>query len=186
MELITTPDVYEPSDDSYLLADALKNYNLKGKYVLDIGTGTGILAIAAAQKNASVIATDINDKAIEIAKKNAALNGVKIEFRKSNLFEGINEKFDLIVFNSPYLPVETEKISNKILEKAWNDDGTVKRFFERVDTHLKDEGKFLLLLSSLTKISLERYAEKFMVKKVASKKMFFEEIFVVEGKKKKL
>jgi len=60
--------------------------------VLDIGTGTGILALVAAQKGASVIASDINDKAIEIAKKNAALNDVKIEFRKSDLFENIRIK----------------------------------------------------------------------------------------------
>ncbi len=184
MKLLTHPDVYEPSDDSYLLADVLKNYgNLEGKDVLDIGTGTGILALVAAQKGASVIASDINDKAIEIAKKNAALNDVKIEFRKSDLFENIKEKFDLIVFNSPYLPVN-DKI-NFLIEMAWNDDGTIEKFFEEVDAHLKDDGKFLILLSSLTKISPERYTEKFVMEKVASKKLFFEEIFVVEGKMKK-
>ncbi len=185
VELITHPDVYEPSDDSYLLADILKNYeNLEGKDVLDIGTGTGILAIIAAQKGASVSGADINDKALETAKKNAALNDVKIVFRKSDLFENINEKFDLIVFNSPYLPPETQGLSNKLLERAWNDDGTIEKFFEEVDAHLKDDGKFLILLSSLTKISLERYTEKFVMEKVTSKKLFFEEIFVAEGKMK--
>ncbi|CEG12044.1 conserved hypothetical protein [groundwater metagenome] len=185
VELITHPDVYGPSDDSYLLADILKNYDLEGKDVLDIGTGTGILAIIAAQKCASVSGSDINDKALEIAKKNAALNDAKIEFMKSDLFEGINEKFDLIVFNSPYLPPETQGFSNKILEKSWNDDGTIEKFFEEVDAHLKDDGKFLILLSSLTKISLERYTEKFVMEKVTSKKLFFEEIFVIKGKMKK-
>ncbi|MDI6730748.1 MAG: methyltransferase, partial [Candidatus Altarchaeum sp.] len=156
VKLITHPDVYEPSDDSYLLADILKNYkNLQYKDVLDIGTGTGILAIIAAQKGASVIGADINDKVLEIAKNNANLNNVKIEFRKSDLFENINEKFDLVVFNSPYLPVN-DKI-NGMIERAWNDDGTKEKFFEEINAHLKNDGKFLILLSSLTKISLERY-----------------------------
>ncbi|OQX18399.1 MAG: hypothetical protein BWK75_06690 [Candidatus Altiarchaeales archaeon A3] len=199
VELITHPDVYEPSDDSYLLADVLKNYeNLEGKDVLDIGTGTGILALIAAQKGASVIASDINDKAIELAKKNAALNDVifknevlkihersdwKVVFRKSDLFENINEKFDLIVFNSPYLPVN-DKI-NGVIERAWNDEGAIEKFFEEVDAHLKDDGKFLILISSLTKISLDKYAEKFVMNKIASEKLFFEEIFVIEGSIKK-
>ncbi|CEG13988.1 HemK related protein (fragment) [groundwater metagenome] len=50
---------------------------------------------------------------------------------------------------------------------------------------MKNDGKFLILLSSLTKISLERYTEKFVMEKVTSKKLFFEEIFVIKGKMKK-
>jgi len=201
IKLITSPEVYEPSDDSYMFVEVLKDYNdLEGYDVLDIGTGTGILAIIAAQKGASVIATDINENAIEIAKKNAMLNDVhersegKIEFIKSDLFENITKKFDVIFFNPPYLPINDnadDKInyrsykSGSLIEKAWNDNGAIVKFFGEVDAHLKSCGNFLILLSSLTKISLDKYKEKFRLRKIASKKLFFEEIFVLEGSTKK-
>jgi len=52
--------VYEPEDDSYMLLDALLSRDLEGKRVLDMGTGTGIIAIAAAQAGADVTAVDVN------------------------------------------------------------------------------------------------------------------------------
>ncbi|MCL2771190.1 MAG: peptide chain release factor N(5)-glutamine methyltransferase [Firmicutes bacterium] len=78
--------------------------------ILDIGTGSGILAITLAKeletfKNIEVkmVATDISKKALKVAKKNAKLHGVNIDFRISDIFESINEKFDVIVSNPPYI-----------------------------------------------------------------------------------
>jgi release factor glutamine methyltransferase len=87
--------------------------NLK---ILDIGTGSGIIAISLAKylKNSSVVAIDISQDAIDIAKKNASVNGVlnQIEFVLSNIFESLtnDNKFDIIVSNPPY--IRSEEIKN--------------------------------------------------------------------------
>jgi release factor glutamine methyltransferase len=80
------------------LIDKLKKEKLK---VIDCCTGSGVIAIEIAKNtNAKVIATDINETAIEIAKKNAKFHNVNIEFKKCNLF---NEKADILVANPPYV-----------------------------------------------------------------------------------
>ncbi|MFN3527642.1 MAG: HemK2/MTQ2 family protein methyltransferase, partial [Candidatus Altarchaeaceae archaeon] len=156
----------------------------KGDFCLDVGTGTGILAIELAKKGCKVIATDINEYALEIAKENAILNKVEnfIEFRKSDLFENVPEKFDLIVFNPPYLPVNDEGI----LEKAWAGGNfeTIIKFLNEVDKHLNENGRFEILISSLTKFDLNKFEKKFKFGIIASKKLFFEEIFVILGERK--
>ena len=86
---------------------------------LDIGTGSGAIAISLAKYcNINVTALDINNEAIEMAKKNASMNKVKnIEFIQSDIFEKINNKYDIIVSNPPY--IKTEDI--KTLEKNVKD-----------------------------------------------------------------
>jgi release factor glutamine methyltransferase len=101
-------DVYEPAEDTFLFAE---NLNVKeGELVLDVGTGCGLLGILAAKKASSVLAIDLNPYAIRCAKENSALNGVsnKISFVQASLFTALNPniKFNLILFNAPYLPSE--------------------------------------------------------------------------------
>ncbi len=71
---------------------------------LDLGTGSGILAIAAAAHSGSVMATDLNPRAREFCMFNTALNGVtNVEFREGNAFEPVRgERFDLILANPPF------------------------------------------------------------------------------------
>lgn len=81
------------------------------KYVLDLCTGSGAIAVSVAyhNNNVSVVASDISKKALQIAKENALINSVsnKIEFIESNMFDNIiNKKFDIIISNPPYV---TEK-----------------------------------------------------------------------------
>ena len=72
--------------------------------ILDIGTGSGAIAITLAKHlNSNVLATDISEKALEIAQKNAKRNNVKISFKQSNLFHHIKGKFDIIISNPPYI-----------------------------------------------------------------------------------
>ena len=80
------------------------------KKVLDIGTGSGVIAVSIAKyKDVDVLALDINKDALYMAKENARANGVdKVRFLQSNLFENVEEKFDMIVSNPPY--IETEEI----------------------------------------------------------------------------
>ena len=101
-------DVYEPAEDSFLFAE---NLDVKeGDQVLDVGTGCGLLGILAAKKAGGVVAVDLNPFAIRCARENSALNGAqdKMDFVQASLFSALNSgvRFDLILFNAPYLPSE--------------------------------------------------------------------------------
>ena len=179
----TSNDVYEPSDDSFLLADNL--IAKSGDFCLDVGCGSGILSVELAKRGCSVVAIDVNPKALELTARNARLNGVgrAVEVRESDLFEKVPEKFDFIVFNTPYLPVSDDGV----LAKAWSGGEGFKvihRFLSEVSDHLNEDGKFEILISSLTKLDLGEYNDKFEFEKIASQKMFFEEIYIVAGRLK--
>lgn len=78
--------------------------------ILDIGTGTGAVALAlkSALPDAEVWATDISAEALALARENAALNGLEVQFVPGSLFAGLSGPFDLIVSNPPYLPAQDE------------------------------------------------------------------------------
>lgn len=91
--------VFAPSQNGLFYANAL-TVNPEDK-VIDIGTGSGILAIYAAKREAIVSATDIEDTAIELAKRNFTLNNVKVECQRSSLFGDFSDSFDVIMANLP-------------------------------------------------------------------------------------
>lgn len=95
-------NVYQPSDDSHLLMD---NIVPRGR-ILEVGTGSGIVAIALAKKGHDVVATDINPQALLAVRRNAAANGVdgRVNVVRADLLNGIRGPFDTVVFNPPYLP----------------------------------------------------------------------------------
>ena len=90
--------IYEPGEDSFLLAKYVEKF-AKGN-VLDIGTGSGVQAENALKFSKDVLAVDIDKKAVSYVKK----RGVKAKV--SDLFSNVKGKFDLIIFNPPYLPDE--------------------------------------------------------------------------------
>lgn len=101
------------------------------KSALDICTGSGAIAISIAKMlgNIDVVASDISDKALEIAKKNSENNNTNIKFVLSNMFENINEKFDAIVSNPPYIeekviPTLPKEVKNEpYIALAGGEDG---------------------------------------------------------------
>ncbi|MCE5214006.1 MAG: class I SAM-dependent methyltransferase [Methanobacterium sp.] len=182
----THPQVYQPAEDTYLLAENLQVE--KRSMVLEIGTGTGIIAIIAAKEAQMVTATDVNPYALDCAVKNIVTNKTfNIELRKGNLFEPVeDEKFDLILFNTPYLPSDdNEKVYDE-LEKAWNGgvDGreVIDIFIKDVKDHLNPGGKVQLVQSSLSdsEKTLEILKKQgFDASITAREKCFFEEIMVI-------
>ena len=183
-------NVYEPAEDSFLLAENMKI--TKEDIVLDMGTGCGILAILAAQKTKKVMAFDINPYAIDCATKNAEINCIneKIEFRIGDLFQPtrLSEKFSVILFNSPYLPSEQDEEKSWI-GKAWagglNGRKVIDRFIINSPKVLTENGKILLIQSSLSDIdkTLEMFSEKKLLARVIAKvKVPFEDIVLVEAK----
>ena len=185
-------EVYEPREDSFMLADYVKGS--KGR-VLDVGTGCGIQAVLASKSADYVLGIDINEKAVELAERNAKSNGCKnCEFKKSDLFENIgvgknkNVKFDVIIFNPPYLPTnEEDKIKgelNKALSGGKDGREVIDRFIKEVKKYLNKGGKILMVDSSLdtTKKTIDMLEEKgFKVRILETKKMFFEELSVIEA-----
>ena len=177
--------VYKPAEDSYLLQRHVER-EVRG-VVLDMGTGSGIQAITAARRPevTHVVAVDVNPRALEEARKNAALAGVsgKIEFRLSNLFQAVgDEQFDYILFNPPYLPTHPEE-SRDEASRAWDGGPTggeaIRRFLREAKHHLKDRGRILLILSTLTGITLEEIAGNYEVKILEEKPLFFEKLLCV-------
>ncbi len=181
-KLFVLPKVYEPSDDSFLLAE---NVKVKEKEsVFDLGTGSGIQGInAAMQKAEKVVSTDVNETALLNAEKNAkALGFEKIfEFRKGNLFDCLKkeEKFDVIVFNPPYVISEEKKY--KDLDGGVRGREVLDEFLKGFAKHLKKGGKCFFLQTSLNgeEESVKLLEEQgFEAKVVARKRLFFEELLV--------
>ncbi len=150
IELDVKGAVYEPREDSLLTAETLEKNLRKGMKVLDIGTGTGFLAILAAKRGCDVTAVDIDDEAFRIAKENVKKNDVFVKVLKSNLLDSVRGKFDLIVFNAPYLP---EKWSKESASWAAGEGlQIIERTIIQAKRSLAPGGKILVCVSTATGI----------------------------------
>jgi HemK-related putative methylase len=147
-------DIYEPQEDSFLLKEIVTEH-AKGR-ILDMGTGSGIQALAAAKSPnvRSVLAVDINVKALQKLEEQKKFENLK-KFRvlQSNLFENIDEEFDTIIFNAPYLPqdkIGSISIEDPALYGGKNGWEIIERFIQGMGKYLSQRGQVLLLFSSLT------------------------------------
>jgi release factor glutamine methyltransferase len=182
------PEVYEPAEDSVLLANSLDIG--AGERVLEIGVGSGYVSLVASERAASIVGIDINPHAARLAKANARLNGVaNVEFIAGDLFSPIRVRFNLILVNPPYLPVKGGAERDPI-ELAWDggEDGMrlTERFINEVQDYLEPNGRVLMIQSSLsgyeeTVRSLS--GRGFQVKTLAEQKLFFETIYLIEARR---
>ena len=175
--------IYSPKEDSYLLEHVLLSKlptlikSQSDLNFLEIGVGSGLqlnAALKAGVKVENIFGVDINPDAIKQCKK------LNFNCKKSNLFEKVKRKFDIIVFNPPYLPEdkETEDEESKIITTGGKKGSEIiNKFLIQAKTHLKVKGKIFLVTSSLTKkINWLNYKKR----KAAEKKIFFEKLFVWE------
>ena len=172
-------DVYSPGEDSILLIESLNVSD--GERVLEIGCGSGVVAIHCAKNGADVTAVDINPSAVALTRKNAAANGAFMDIRLSDLYEDIDSHYDTIVFNLPYLPVKDDGM----LGKAWSggDDGIgpLPKLLNDVEDHLFPRGRFVVVVSSLMdQRRLNDVLSGYDVKVLGEKKLFFEVLRVLE------
>ena len=166
-------EYYQPAEDTLFFADNLRNE--KGNDALDMGTGSGVLAEILSHNFDLVVATDINlvalKKACESVENCVCCNGG----------DGLNLDFDLVVCNLPYLPSDEindpavdglrdgVEIPMKLIRSAWN--------------VIRQNGKLIYLTSSLANyLELMKRTEQlgFSTKILAKKKLFFEELILVE------
>lgn len=166
--------VYPPSEDSYLLIECI---DIGKEKVLEIGTGTGIIALHAAKNGAVVTAVDKNQKAVKNARENAEKNGINIDIKQSDLFSNVDGMFDVIIFNPPYLP------SDK-MEEAWEggEEGIeiTKKFLEDAARHLNPGGRIYIVLSTLGNIKklVGEFRELYNFEEIGRLPLFFEKLIV--------
>lgn len=185
MKFLTCDKVYEPAEDTYLLADNLKIKRTDS--VLEIGTGIGIIAVKASKLAYEVVAIDINPYAVECARKNAEINAISLDVKQGDLFEPVaDRKFDLILFNTPYLPSDEDDLVDDELDAAWNGGSSgrevIDRFIDELPKHMSTNATVQLVQSSLSNIdkTISRLENIGMDASVtSSNKFFFEEIVVI-------
>ncbi|MDO8528815.1 MAG: methyltransferase [Nanoarchaeota archaeon] len=174
-------EIYLPEEDSFFLSEILEKEllrlsNEKSEIkVLEIGCGSGIQLETikkAGIKKQNIFSCDINSQAVKHCKK-LGFNSIK-----SNLFEKIKGKFDIITFNPPYLP-ENKFDKEKDTTGGKTGSEIINKFLKQSKSHLTKNGKIVLLVSSHTKkINLGKYKKRLLGKK----KLFFEELRVWELK----
>lgn len=180
-------DVYPPAEDTYFLLDAALAEARTEDLVLEIGSGRGILSVELAPKVRRLIATDINPHAIRATKTRVSGVACTIEFVRADLFRAISGSFDLVLFNPPYLPTNPEERTGRWIDYALdggaNGRETVERFLKDLKTHLRPDGRALLLISSHTGIrEVQETAHAFGLTTVvvASERCFFEQLHVLK------
>jgi release factor glutamine methyltransferase len=157
VRLVTLPGVFRPISDTWLLADALDREPLPpGARVLDLCSGSGALAIRAARRDATreVVAVDLSRRAVLTIRLNAALNGVRVNARRGDLFAAVaGERFDAIVSNPPYVPAATDELPARGLARAWDAGRDGRALLDRICAgaaqHLNAGGVILVVHSSL-------------------------------------
>jgi release factor glutamine methyltransferase len=174
--------IYQPSEDSYLLSEILKqelpkllekNEDLR---FFEIGAGSGIhleTALNAGVKRENIFSSDINKEAVD----HCSLLGFNCI--PSDLFENIGGKFDVIIFNPPYLPEDKDEPEDSKLATTGGVKGSeiTNEFIVKSREHLKDDGRIYLVVSSLTK---DLYFSTYKKKEIGCEKLFFEKLCILE------
>ena len=174
------PEIYEPAEDSYLMSETLamelpkllnKNPELK---LLEIGVGSGInlqTTLNVGVKRDNIFGSDINKKAVSHCKK------LGFHVILSDLFSNIDGKFDLIVFNPPYLPLDEKEPRKSRVATTGGLHGNelIIKFLKEARKHLNREGRIFIITSSLAQdVNFKILGYK--AKEVSSVKLFFEEL----------
>ncbi|QDU74394.1 Release factor glutamine methyltransferase [Bremerella volcania] len=180
MEFVVTPDVLIPRPETeHLVIETLDL--LKGRSkdesvrILDMGTGSGIIAVTIAKQapQANVLATDVSEKAIVVAKQNAEKHGVseRVEFAAGDLFQAVpsGSSFDVIVSNPPYIAQSERPLMDAhVIEHEphgalfADEEGTsvLRRILEEAASFLKPGGWLLLEFSPMVAKRVAKIAEE--------------------------
>lgn len=148
--LLVLPGVLNPKlmrTGAFFASVLRREPRVRGAEVLDLGTGCGVCAVAAAPRARKVVALDINPVAVRCAQINALIAGFeeKIEVLLGDLFGPVRgRRFDLVLFNPPFL----RGVPRDLADLAWRSTDVAERFAAGLDEHLAPEGSALVLLST--------------------------------------
>ena len=181
----TNHHVYEPAEDSFLLAEASLDQIKGSERILEVGCGSGIIsAIIKNNTGARVTGIDINPYAAACTRDNG------VEAIRGDLLNCIKGKFDIIIFNPPYLPTnESERTKDWIniaLDGGSDGREIINRFLEDAVHHLEDNGSILILLSSFTGIEEVKSKMKelgYDIKEKNTERISFEQLLVIVATK---
>ena len=186
IEVIVLPKVFPPhfTLSTKILLNYIKPIDLKGKTVLELGCGSGIISLFASSKGAKVTATDINEIALNALGKASKRNNLKVSIIYSDLFSNIQKSyFDYIIINPPYYP----RTANNIKEKAWF-CGENFEYFEKLFQELsqRQDKNILMVLSedcNINKIKEIASIYTLYLDCILKKKIIIEENFIFRIKK---
>lgn len=168
--------VYTPGEDTYLVLENLEGLDLEGKKFLDMGTGNGEIALKAVEKGAKVTAIDVNPEALDYARDKAQERGLEdsISFVESDLFENLEGKFDVVVFNPPYLPGEQGLGDEEIWRGGERGIEVTEKFLVEVSDYLRPDGFALVVVSS--QADVDDLLDSFDLVCVDEKSLWFEDL----------
>jgi release factor glutamine methyltransferase len=155
VRILAPPGVFSPISDSMMLARAIVREGLpNGARLLDVCTGSGVLAVTGALHGAAATAVDVSRRAVATAWLNARVNGVRVRALRGSLFEPVaHEAFDCIVSNPPYVPSHEDALPTSGLRRAWDAgrDGRVvlDRICREAPAQLRPGGVLLLTHSTI-------------------------------------
>ena len=165
---------YPPSEDTFFIEDYIQNET--GNTALDVGSGSGYLTKSLLKNFSFVVGTDINYDVL----KNQTYKTSNVVCCNSS--DALNIKFDLVVCNLPYLA--TDEIIDIATDGGKDGFEIPKKIFDSIIHNVKKNGKFIFITSSLSNYErLIQYAESLglATKIVGKKKLFFEELILVEA-----
>jgi release factor glutamine methyltransferase len=158
MRIVAPPGVFRPRSDSWMLAEIVQEEVLPGSSVLDLCTGSGAVAVAAALGGArDVTAIDVSRRSQFTVRVNAALNGARVRALRGDLFEPVaGRRFDVIATNPPYLPSAPDddgELPDRGAARAWEGGIDGRAFIDRIiaaaPAHLRAGGALWMVQSSL-------------------------------------
>ncbi|MCP9947690.1 methyltransferase [Actinomadura madurae] len=163
MLLFRPPGVYRPQSDTSLLAGELLRALGQvgappGARVLELGTGTGAVALAAARAGCRVVAVDVSAQAVLAARVNARMRGLPVRVLRGDLFAPVaGEEFDVIVANPPYVAGDADPASVRGRARAWEAGPDGRALLDRICAgapgHLSPSGTLLMVHSSLNGVA---------------------------------
>lgn len=173
------PGVFHPGlfFSTKILLEYLEELDLQGKTFFELGAGTGLISIFAAQKGADVTSSDISLTAIQNIERNATDNNVKLNMICSDLFDKIQEHtFDLIIINPPYFPKDPRNEK----EYAWfcgSDFQFFSKLFTQIGKFIDENNKTIMILSEdcdIERIKTIAQNSGFKLKEVYRKRVWAE------------